>query len=158
MCGLNSTLHTSDFGGGSTSPPPPPPPTAPSISSVSAPAGDYGAGQALTLTLNMSEAVTVSGTPTLALNDGGTATYASGSGTNTLKFNYTVASGQNTSALAVTGFTGTIADLAGNPLSTTGLPETFSGVVIGTTPAGRLTSRSLRKRGLLQRASTLRRA
>ena len=110
--------------------------TAPTISSVSAPAGDYGVGKALTLTLNMSEAVTVSGTPTLTLNDGGTATYASGSGTNTLKFNYTVASGQNTSALAVTGVNGTIADLAGNPLSTAGLPETFSGVVIGTTPAG----------------------
>ena len=110
--------------------------TAPTISSVSAPAGDYGAGKALTLTLNMSEAVTVSGTPTLALNDGGTATYASGSGTNTLKFNYTVASGQNTSALAVTAVNGTIADLAGNPLSTTGLPEIFSGVTISTKSHG----------------------
>ena len=35
------------------------------------------------------------GTPTLTLNDGGTATYASGSGTNALTFNTTVAAGQN---------------------------------------------------------------
>ena len=42
------------------------------------------------------------GTPTLTLNDGGTATYAGGSGTNALTFSYTVAAGQNTSGLAVT--------------------------------------------------------
>ena len=47
----------------------------------------------MTLTLDMSEAVTVNtgGTPTLTLNDGGTATYISGSGTNALTFSYTVA-------------------------------------------------------------------
>ena len=47
----------------------------------------------MTLTLNMSEAVTVNtsgGTPTLTLNDGGTATYTGGSGTNALTFSYTV--------------------------------------------------------------------
>ena len=51
--------------------------TNPQISSVTATAGDYNAGKALTLTLNMSEAVNVTGTPTLTLNDGGSATYAS---------------------------------------------------------------------------------
>ena len=52
----------------------------------------------MTLTLNMSEAVTVTGgTPTLTLNDGGTATYTGGSGTNALTFSYTVGAGQNTS-------------------------------------------------------------
>ena len=53
----------------------------------------------------MSEAVTVNttgGTPTLTLNDGGTATYTGGSGTNALTFSYTVAAGQNTSDLTVT--------------------------------------------------------
>ena len=35
----------------------------------------------------------------LALNDGGTASYASGSGTTTLTFNYTVASGETTNDL-----------------------------------------------------------
>ena len=48
-------------------------------------------------TLKFSEAVTVAGgTPTLTLNDGGTATYTGGSGTNALTFSYTVAAGQNT--------------------------------------------------------------
>ena len=57
----------------------------------------------VTLTLNLSEAVTVAGgTPTLTLNDGGTATYTGGSGTNALTFSYTVAAGQNTADLAVT--------------------------------------------------------
>ena len=106
--------------------------TTPSVSSVSATAGDYDAGKALTLTLNMSEAVNVTGTPTLTLNDGGSATYASGTGTNTLTFSYTVGAGQNTAGLAVTGITGTIADLAGNALSTANLPETFAGVIVDT--------------------------
>ena len=48
-------------------------------------------------------------------------------------FSYTVAAGQNTSALEVTGVTGTIKDLAGNALSTASLPETFSGVIVDTT-------------------------
>ena len=107
--------------------------TAPTVSSVTATAGDYDAGKALTLTLNMSEAVNVTGTPTLTLNDGGTATYVSGSGSSALVFSYTVAAGQNTSALEVTGVTGTITDLAGNALSTAGLPETFTGVIVNTT-------------------------
>ena len=64
--------------------------TPPTLSSVSATAGSYNNGKTLTLTLNMSEAVTVTGTPTLTLNDGGTATYAGGSGTSALTFSYTV--------------------------------------------------------------------
>ena len=108
--------------------------TLPTVSSVTATAGDYGTGQVLTLTLNMSEAVNVTGTPTLTLNDGGTASYVSGSGSSALVFSYTVALGQNTAALAVTGVAGTITDLAGNALSTSGLPETFTGVSVITTP------------------------
>ena len=55
------------------------------------------------LTLNLTEAVTVAGgTPTLTLNDGGTATYSGGSGTSALTFSYTVGAGQNTAALAAT--------------------------------------------------------
>ena len=61
-------------------------------------------GSVVALTLNMNEAVTVAGgTPTLTLNDGGTATYTGGTGTNALTFSYTVAAGQNTADLAVTG-------------------------------------------------------
>ena len=72
--------------------------TTPSVSSVvasgtgiTAGSGDLGAGSVVTLTVNLSEAVTVAGgTPTLTLNDGGTATYTGGSGTNALTFSYTV--------------------------------------------------------------------
>ena len=77
----------------------------PTISSlVESPAsGDLNAGNTVTLTLNLNEAVTVAGgTPTLTLNDGGTATYTGGSGSNALTFSYTVAAGQNTAALAAT--------------------------------------------------------
>jgi Bacterial Ig-like domain len=107
--------------------------TPPTVSSVTATAGSYNAGKVLTLTLNMSEAVNVTGTPTLTLNDGGTASYASGSGSSALTFSYTVGAGQSTAGLAVTAVNGTITDLAGNVLSTTNLPETFAGVVIDTT-------------------------
>ena len=65
--------------------------TTPTVSSVVASGsgitsgnGDLGAGKVVTLTVNMSEAVSVNtsgGTPTLTLNDGGTATYTGGSGT-----------------------------------------------------------------------------
>jgi autotransporter passenger strand-loop-strand repeat protein len=48
--------------------------------------GDLNTGAIVNLTLTMSEAVTVTGTPALTLNDGGTATYKSGSGSNTLVF------------------------------------------------------------------------
>ena len=92
----------------------------PTVSSlVESPAsGDLNAGKTVTLTLNLSEAVTVaSGTPTLTLNDGGTATYTGGSGSTALTFSYTVASGQNTSdlsAIAVNLGAATITDAAGN--------------------------------------------
>ena len=69
------------------------------------------------------------GTPTLTLNDGGTATYTGGSGTSALTFSYTVAAGQNTAALTVTAVnlnSATITDGAGNAanLSLTGLTQT----------------------------------
>ena len=65
--------------------------------------GDLNAGHNVTLTVNMSEAVTVAGgIPTLTLNDGGTAGYTGGSGSNALTFSYTVAAGQNTPSLTVT--------------------------------------------------------
>ena len=101
---------------------------------ITAGSGDLGVGSVATLTLNLSEAATVAGgTPTLTLNDGGTATYTGGSGTSALTFSYTVGAGQNTAGLAVTAVNGTIADLAGNALSTANLPETLAGVVIDTT-------------------------
>ena len=68
------------------------------------------------------------GTPTITLNDAGTATYTGGSGTNALTFSYTVGAGQNTSALAAAAInlnSATITDGAGNAanLSLTGLTQ-----------------------------------
>ena len=80
--------------------------------------GDIGTGSTVTLMLSMTEAVTVAGgTPTLALDDGGTATYTGGSGSDELSFSYTVADGQNTSDLTATAINlngASIADAAGN--------------------------------------------
>jgi hypothetical protein len=118
----------------------------PTISSVAASgsgitngAGDFNAGHTVTLTLTMNEVVTVAGgTPTLALNDGGTATYVGGSGTNELTFSYTVATGQNTPDLAVTAVnlgSATITDAAGNAANLAGAVTSLSGTLqIDTTP------------------------
>ena len=91
---------------------------------ISSGTGDLDAGKTVTLTLNLSSAVTVAGgTPTLTLNDGGTATYSGGSGTSALTFSYTVSAGQNTPDLTVTAVNlnaATIADGAGNAADLTG--------------------------------------
>ena len=97
--------------------------TAPAVTGVSSttPNGDYGIGSVITITVAWSKNVVVTGTPELALNSGGTASYSSGSGTSTLTFTYTVAAGQNssrldytsTSALTLNG--GTIFDTVTNP-------------------------------------------
>ena len=123
--------------------------TTPSVSSVvasgtgiTAGSGDLGVGSVVTLTVNLSEAVTVAGgTPTLTLNDGGTATYTGGSGsTNALTFSYTVAAGQNTADLAVTAVnlnSATVKDGAGNAANLTGAVTTPAGTlqIDTTTPA-----------------------
>ena len=93
---------------------------APAISAVteSPSTGDLKAGKTVTINLTMSEVVTVTGTPSLTLNDGGTATFSSGSNSNTLSFNYAVAaSDTNVSSLAVAVVNlngGTILDGSGN--------------------------------------------
>ena len=89
------------------------------------------AGNTVPITVTFNEAVNVTGTPTLTLNDGGVANYASGSGGSTLTFNYTVTAGQNiadldyasTTALALSG--GSIKDGSGNSATLT-LPLTGS--------------------------------
>ncbi len=85
--------------------------------------GRYSTGGLITLTLQFSEAVFVTGTPRLQLETGATdqfATYSSGSGTTTLSFTYTVQAGDSSAdldqlaanALDLDG--GTIKDAAGN--------------------------------------------
>ena len=115
--------------------------TTPSVTAATASPsiGDEGVGKAIPITLTMSEAVTVSGgTPTLNLNDGGTASYDAAHSTATsLVFDYTVASGQtNVASLAVTSVSlngATITDGAGNVANLSGADVTFSGLQIDTT-------------------------
>ena len=97
-------------------------------------------GDTITLTLEMSEAAKVTGTPTLTLNDGGTATYAGGSGTNSLTFNYTIGATDSTvSALGITQANlpngATITNLAGTPANLSGVVTTLSGLAIDPPPS-----------------------
>ena len=101
--------------------------TAPTVTGVTATpgSGDLGAGQNVTFTVATSEAVTVTGgTPTLALSDGGTASYNAAASTPTaLAFSYTIAAGQNAADLSVAGLAlngATIADAAGNAADLSG--------------------------------------
>src|SRR4029077_7728717 len=96
--------------------------TAPTVTNVSSstPDGVYSAGQAVTITMAFSENVAVTGSPTLTLNTGATASYSGGSGGSTLSFTYNIAGGENTAdldyatvnSLALSG--GTIKDAATN--------------------------------------------
>jgi parallel beta-helix repeat protein len=121
--------NVSITGGGTVVTPPNTPPTITKITESPA-TGALSVGKTVALTLAFNENVTVTGgKPTLTLNDGGTATYASGSGTNALTFTYTVAAGQNAASLAATAVnlpTGvTIKDSAGSAasLSLSGLTQ-----------------------------------
>src|ERR1019366_6881150 len=96
--------------------------------------GSYKAATVIPITLNFSENVTVTGTPTLALNTAPAenATYSSGSGSSAIVFNYTVQAGDTAAALdyAATGSLslagGTINDTASNPATLT-LPTVNGG-------------------------------
>ncbi|HEY1733228.1 MAG TPA: Ig-like domain-containing protein, partial [Acidimicrobiales bacterium] len=111
--------------------------------------GTVRAGGALTITLTMSSPVTVGGTPTLSLNDGGTATYdATASTSAALVFDYTVDEGEQATALAVTGVNlpngATIVDGLGNDAGLTLPPSAnFSGLRIDMNPPGALTGNGL---------------
>ena len=84
-------------------------------------ATDMSAGHLVTITMTMSEVVTVVGTPTLQLNDNEVAGYTGGSGTNTLTFAYAVQPGDNVNDLQVTALNlpsgASIYDQVGNALS-----------------------------------------
>src|SRR5262249_40517788 len=114
--------------------------TAPTVASVTTSGsgitsgnGILNTGDVVTLTVNLSEAVTVAGgTPTLTLNNGGTATYSGGSATNALTFSYTVGAGQNTSDLTVTGVNlnaASVKDSAGNAANLAGAVTNPSGTL-----------------------------
>jgi hypothetical protein len=134
-------------------------PATPTVTSLaeSPNTGVAGIGQAVTLTVNVSDAVTVSGTPTLTLNDGGTAVFSGGSGTSSLTFTYTVAPTDNSVAsLSVTTINlngGSIQDGSGNSanLTITGLNQTGPEVEI---PSGTVTEIDDIYQAVLQRAPT----
>ncbi|MFB2760007.1 beta strand repeat-containing protein, partial [Shewanella xiamenensis] len=99
--------------------------TAPTVSSVTASTanGTYKVGDSISIQVNFSEVVNVTGTPQLTLETGTTdraVNYASGSGTSSLTFSYTVQEGDNnsdldyvaTNSLSLNG--GTIRDAATN--------------------------------------------
>ena len=99
--------------------------SAPTVSIVTASTanGSYKVGDTISIQVAFSESVTVTGTPQLTLETGSTdrvINYASGSGSNTLTFTYTVQAGDtsadldylSTTALALNG--GAITDTAGN--------------------------------------------
>ncbi len=100
----------------------------PAVTAVTGSPSDavVGPNAVVALTLGLSEPATVDttgGVPTLALNNGGTASYVSGSGTAALIFDYTVGAGQDVSDLAVTAVDpngATVTDQAGNAADLTG--------------------------------------
>lgn len=72
--------------------------TAPSTLSVHASSDTYGIGDTVYISLSFSEPVSISGvTPSLALSNGETATFSSGSGSDTWVFAYTVEAGDGAS-------------------------------------------------------------
>lgn len=98
---------------------------APSVTSVTSSTanGTYKVGDVISVQVNFGENVTVAGTPQLTLETGSSdrvVNYASGSGTNSLTFTYTVQAGDSaadldyisSNALGLNG--GTIRDAAGN--------------------------------------------
>ena len=103
---------------------------APTITGVTSTTGDgsYKQGQTIAITIGFSEVVNVTGTPQLTLETGGSdavVDYSSGTGSNTLTFNYTIGSGETssdldyeaTSSLALNS--GTIKDAALNAATLT---------------------------------------
>ncbi|WP_435016778.1 reprolysin-like metallopeptidase [Tundrisphaera sp. TA3] len=104
-------------------------PTTVTAVSSTASNGVYGIGATIPITIQFAAAVNVAGTPVLALNSGGTATYVSGSGTNTLTFAYVVGSGQSSpdldyaSASALT--------LSGGSIASGGVPASLTLPAVG---------------------------
>ncbi|MCE3261325.1 MAG: repeat protein [Pseudoduganella sp.] len=106
--GLAAAAAGGGGGGDSSAPPgngggtPPPDSGAPRVASIALAAsgaqnGTLNVGDVVTVTVTMSAATVVSGTPQCALTIGGTvvqASYAGGSGSNVLRFTYTIQDGQ----------------------------------------------------------------
>lgn len=106
------------------------------------PDGSYKAGTTIMISVKFNGAVTVEGSPSIALNSGGTALYSSGSATDTLLFTYMPQLGENSTdldwsvenALALNGGSITDSSNATPAIITTTLPAlgAIKNVVIDT--------------------------
>lgn len=132
----------SSCGGGSgTTTVAPTPAASGTISTLTASAnGSYKESTNIDFTATFSEAVTVTGTPRIILNVGGTAKYAnylSGSGTTILIFRYTVDAGAtDTDGILVGGVqmnSGTILNAAGGLVDLSFLPPNGAAILVDTT-------------------------
>lgn len=95
--------------------------------------GVLSAGETVNITVVTNEVVNVVGTPIILLNNGGSATYSSGSGSDTLVFSYTALAGENTSSLttASTGaLSGDIINSQGNPIIPSGFDNKSPSITI----------------------------
>src|SRR5205823_6389198 len=97
--------------------------TAPTVTGVTASNanGAYTVGDVIHVQVGFDEPVTVTGTPTLGLSSG-TASYASGSTTSMLIFDYTVLAGDTAARLdaaSSSALSGTVKDGAGNDATLT---------------------------------------
>ena len=111
--------------------------TAPVFRFVSASSGSYKQNQTISINVVFSEPVVVSGTPSITLNTGVDVNYTSGTGSNTLLFQYTVGSSHNASPLSVGSMqplnSATIKDVAGNDFTgTSTVTGVLSGVIVDT--------------------------
>ena len=113
----------------------------PLVTSIMAPAsGVYTTGNVLPFVMTFSMPVSVGGTPFIGLSAisgiiGGNAVYSSGSGTNTLTFNYTVAMSDTAAGIqAVSPINGSIissaADPAVIPANTSFIAPNLTGVIL----------------------------
>ena len=110
--------------------------TAPSVSTIVF--GNYSAslpyGSPMSLVITFSEAVRVTGIPTLTLDNGDTARYTTGSGTTKLTFTYTPSATQSVEALKTavsSALNGTITDLAGNAVIASGFDNVRPYLLVG---------------------------
>ncbi len=114
------------------------PPAVISIGSADTSAGNtYKAGSVIPILVTFSAPVSVTGTPSIALNASAhaAAPYASGSGSATLTFDYTVGPGDIATPLDVTStaaLSGTITDLSGSQAAILALPAPASAQSLGT--------------------------
>jgi len=90
--------------------------TKPSITSIlGSPDGSYTTGQDITITVFFDEDLSVSGTPSLTLNNGATVNYDSMLAGNAFNFVYTVGTSEDITDLDVTSFSGSALDDSNPP-------------------------------------------